>query len=78
MDNPKIVEKAPSMLTLEAGTYYWCHCGRSATQPFCDGSHQGTGLTPKEFTLEETTKVWLCMCKHTKNSPFCDGAHKAL
>ncbi|MCH7815509.1 MAG: CDGSH iron-sulfur domain-containing protein [Proteobacteria bacterium] len=43
-----------------------------------DGSHQGTGLTPKEFTLEETTKVWLCMCKHTKNSPFCDGAHKAL
>ena len=78
MDEPKIVEKKPATFTLEAGTYHWCHCGRSATQPFCDGSHQGTDFTPKEFTLEETTKVWLCMCKHSKNIPFCDGAHKAL
>lgn len=78
MDEPVIVEKKPTILTLEAGTYHWCHCGRSATQPFCDGSHQGTDFAPKEFTLEETTKVWLCMCKHSKNIPFCDGAHKAL
>jgi len=78
MDEPRIVEKKPAMLTLEAGTYYWCHCGLSVTQPFCDGAHQGTDFTPQEFTLEETTKVWLCLCKHSKNIPFCDGAHKAL
>ena len=78
MEEPKIVDKKPAILTLEAETYYWCQCGLSETQPFCDGSHQGTDFTPQEFTLEETTKVWLCMCKHSKNIPFCDGAHKAL
>ena len=78
MGKPTVVEKTPTILTLDAGTYYWCQCGKSATQPFCDGSHQGTDFAPKQFTIEETTKVWLCMCKHTHNSPFCDGAHKAL
>ncbi|HIC05185.1 MAG TPA: CDGSH iron-sulfur domain-containing protein [Nitrospirales bacterium] len=78
MEEPTVVEKKPTILTLDAGTYYWCQCGKSETQPFCDGSHQGTDFEPKQFTLAETTKVWLCMCKHTHNSPFCDGAHKAL
>ncbi len=78
MAEPTIVEKKPSVLTLDAGTYYWCQCGKSATQPFCDGSHQGIDFAPRQFTLDETTKVWLCMCKHTHNGPFCDGAHKAL
>ncbi|MBQ28066.1 MAG: cytochrome C551 [Nitrospiraceae bacterium] len=78
MEKPNIVAKKPVILTLEAGTYYWCHCGRSVTQPFCDGSHQGTEFTPKAFVLEEETKVWVCMCKYSKNIPFCDGAHKGL
>ncbi|HIA14854.1 MAG TPA: CDGSH iron-sulfur domain-containing protein [Nitrospirales bacterium] len=78
MEEPTVVEKKPTILTLDAGTYYWCQCGKSETQPFCDGSHQGTDFEPKQFTIMETTKVWLCMCKHTHNSPFCDGAHKAL
>ena len=78
MDDPIIVEKKPAILELEAGTYYWCHCGRSSNQPFCDGSHEGTDFSPEEFTLEEAAKVWLCMCKHAQKPPFCDGAHKAL
>lgn len=67
----------PVKVTLKAGqTYAWCACGRSATQPFCDGSHQGTGLDPVVFTAEEDSEVWLCMCKQTKGPPLCDGSHK--
>ncbi|MCS7163320.1 MAG: CDGSH iron-sulfur domain-containing protein [Bacteroidia bacterium] len=75
---PLIPQRAPYGLELAAGTYFWCACGRSANQPFCDGSHRGTGLTPQRFTLNEPKKVWLCGCKHTKNPPFCDGTHKSL
>ncbi len=78
MEKPNIVERKPAIITLEAGTYHWCHCGRSATQPFCDGSHHGTEFVPKSFTISETTKVFLCMCKYSKNRPFCDGEHKEL
>jgi CDGSH-type Zn-finger protein len=60
------------------GTYYWCACGRSAKQPFCDGSHKGTDITPHEFTLDRPQTVILCGCKHTADKPFCDGAHAAL
>ncbi|HLZ32703.1 MAG TPA: CDGSH iron-sulfur domain-containing protein [Nitrospira sp.] len=60
------------------GTYHWCRCGRSKNQPFRDGSHKGTGLTPLEFSLTETKQVALCQCKQTKNPPFCDGTHKTL
>lgn len=67
----------PCKVTLKAGqTYAWCACGRSATQPFCDGSHQGTGLDPVVFTAEEDSEVWLCMCKQTHTQPLCDGSHK--
>ena len=58
--------------------YWWCSCGRSQKQPFCDGAHKGTEFTPQAFKLEEKKTMWLCACKQTKNSPSCDGAHKAL
>ena len=71
-------QKSPYVVELEAGTYYWCACGRSKEQPFCDGSHSGTGLSPVELELTEKTKVGLCGCKHTKNAPRCDGSHNDL
>jgi len=78
MSTPKIADKLPAVLDLEAGTYHWCACGRSSNQPFCDGSHEGTEFGPKEFILEESKKVALCLCKQTGNAPFCDGTHKNL
>ena len=59
-------------------TYYWCACGRSKNQPFCDGSHQGTGLTPLSFTASETKTVYLCGCRQSGKQPFCDGTHNSL
>lgn len=78
MKEPKIAAKAPKKVTLEPGTYFWCSCGRSSDQPFCDGSHQGTGLSPVSFSVEEKQDAWLCMCKHSKNKPYCDGSHRDL
>ena len=78
MSEPIVVDKQPAVLELDAGTYYWCSCGRSRNQPFCDGSHEGSDFTPVEFTLAEKTTVALCLCKHSKNPPFCDGSHNKL
>jgi len=78
MAEPLIVQKSPYVLELEPGTYYWCACGKSASQPFCDGSHQKSELTPVKLVLQEKTKVKLCGCKHTENAPYCDGTHKGL
>lgn len=78
MSAPEIAQQAPYGLELEPGDYWWCACGRSAKQPFCDGSHKGTDFTPVKFTLEEKSKVWLCGCKHSADQPFCDGSHKGL
>ncbi|RMH47778.1 MAG: CDGSH iron-sulfur domain-containing protein [Gammaproteobacteria bacterium] len=74
----KIAARQPAVLELEPGTYYWCACGRSQNQPFCDGSHKGTEFTPVAFTVEEKKRVALCQCKQTQQSPFCDGSHRAL
>jgi CDGSH-type Zn-finger protein len=78
MSEPNIAQKAPFSTELQPGTYWWCACGRSANQPFCDGSHKGTDFAPVRLEISEPTKVWLCGCKHSANKPFCDGSHKKL
>ncbi len=78
MSAPVIAQTTPYELELEPGTYWWCACGRSQSQPFCDGSHKGTDFTPVKFELTENTKVWLCGCKCSGDKPFCDGSHKTL
>jgi CDGSH-type Zn-finger protein len=78
MSEPTIYQKSPAELELEAGTYYWCACGKSKKQPFCDGSHKDTEYTPMKFELAEKKKVWLCLCKHSSKKPYCDGSHNKL
>ena len=75
---PKIAKSSPFVLDMEAGTYFWCSCGKSAKQPFCDGSHKGSEFRPVKTVLEEPKKVAWCGCKHSANKPFCDGAHAKL
>ena len=78
-DEAKIAQKAPYPVEVEAGeTYYWCACGHSRNQPFCDGSHQGTGFEPVAFTAEKSETAYLCGCKRTANKPFCDGTHTSI
>ena len=78
-DEPVIAQRAPYPVEVEAGkSYFWCACGRSATQPFCDGSHKGTGLAPKKYTAESDGRVFFCGCKGTGNPPLCDGTHSGL
>jgi CDGSH iron-sulfur domain-containing protein 3 len=78
MTDPVIFQKFPLVQKAEAGTYFWCACGRSQTQPFCDGSHKGTGLGPRKTEIAEAKTVAWCGCKHSKNAPFCDGSHSSL
>ena len=63
---------------MEPGTYWWCACGQSSNQPFCDGSHKGTEFTPVETKIDAARKVAWCGCKHSANQPFCDGSHAKL
>lgn len=78
MSEPHIAKREPAGLTLEAGTYWWCACGLSEKQPFCDGHHKGMEFQPLKLVIAERQEVWLCQCKHTKTPPFCDGTHKTL
>jgi CDGSH-type Zn-finger protein len=65
-------------LDTEPGIYFWCACGKSANQPFCDGSHQGTGIEPMQVNIEEKKLIKWCSCKHTKTPPYCDHSHREL
>lgn len=77
MSNSSCKQAIPYEVTLEEGkTYYWCTCGLTQKQPFCDGAHKGSGLKSHCFKSEKEQTVWLCGCKKTKNPPFCDGSHK--
>jgi CDGSH iron-sulfur domain-containing protein 3 len=79
MTDPVIAQKAPFPVEVEAGkTYYWCACGKSAKQPFCDGSHKGTSFAPVAFKAEQTGKAYFCGCKHSAKGALCDGSHKSL
>jgi len=79
MSQPKIAARNPVEVELDEGkVYFFCTCGHSKKQPFCDGSHTNTDFTPHKFTAEKTGRVWLCQCKNTGNRPFCDGTHKKL
>ena len=75
---PKIAAKASKVLEMEPGSYWWCACGHSQNQPFCDGSHKGTGMVPLKVEITEKKKVAWCQCKHSKKKPFCDGSHRSL
>ncbi len=79
MSEAVVAAKAPIAVDVEAGkTYWWCSCGKSAKQPFCDGSHKGSEFTPVEYVATESKQAWFCACKRTGSTPLCDGAHKRL
>ena len=74
-EKPVAADNKPIKIQLKAGKYFWCACGHSKKQPFCDGSHYGTGIRPVRFVTDKDREAYLCMCKQTKNPPFCDGSH---
>ncbi|MGD9805809.1 MAG: CDGSH iron-sulfur domain-containing protein [Hyphomicrobiaceae bacterium] len=78
-DDPICAQQGPYQVELEEGkAYFWCTCGRSGKQPFCDGAHKDTRFRPHRFVAESTGTVNLCGCKSTDDQPFCDGAHNML
>jgi CDGSH-type Zn-finger protein len=79
MASPTIAQKGPYATEVEAGkSYWWCACGQSKRQPFCDGSHKTTPFVPTEYKATETKTVYFCGCKNSANQPHCDGTHNRL
>ncbi len=79
MTKPKVAQTSPIPIEVEAGkSYFWCSCGQSANQPFCDGSHKDTDFVPMKYTAETTGRVFFCGCKATGKQPLCDGTHSKL
>ena len=78
MNEPVIAQKAPYILTMKPGSFYFCTCGLSKGQPFCDGAHKGSGFAPKKVEVSEGKTLAWCGCKHSQNGAFCDGSHAKL
>ena len=78
MSEPTASASRPAVVDLEPGDYWWCACGLSKSQPFCDGSHKGTAVGPRRISVTEQKRMALCQCKATANAPLCDGAHRDL
>jgi len=79
MEKAVVAQKSPYATDVEAGkSYWWCACGRSKAQPFCDGSHKGTGLSPVEYKADRSRTVYFCGCKRTGTPTMCDGTHSTL
>lgn len=78
MSKPKIAQKAPYVMDVEAASYFFCTCGESSNQPYCDGKHKGGTFRPMKVDFPEPKKVAWCGCKNSNNLPFCDGSHSQL
>jgi len=79
MPEPRVAQKGPYMKEVEVGKdYWWCACGQSKNQPFCDGSHKGSAFSPVQWKAAEAKAVYFCGCKHSGNQPFCDGSRSKL
>lgn len=79
MADPVIAQRSPIAVDVEAGKdYWWCTCGKSSKQPFCDGSHKGSEFNPMKWSAGKDEKKFFCACKHTGKGPFCDGTHSKI
>jgi len=79
MSEPESPQNSPYAVEVEEGkSYFWCSCGKSQKQPFCDGSHKGSDFSPVKYDAESSGKVFFCGCKKSGNNPLCDGSHKNL
>ena len=79
MAKGEVAGGSPIRVEVETGkSYFWCTCGKSSKQPFCDGSHKGSEFSPLKWTAEEDGPKFFCACKQTDGQPFCDGSHSGI